>query len=64
MMDNELPVKKPELVLRKLDSLSVDGLNDDIAELEAEILRTRLEIEKRGSARAKADSFFKPERRI
>lgn len=59
MMDDELPVKKPELVLRKLDALSVDGLNDYIAELEAEILRARLEIDKRGSARAKADSFFK-----
>ena len=53
-----LPVKKPELVFRKLDTLSVKALEDYIAELEAEITRARFEIGKRGNARAQAEAVF------
>jgi uncharacterized small protein (DUF1192 family) len=53
------PRKQPELVLRKLDTLSVKGLEDYIIELETEIARVHSEIAKRGSARQNADSFFR-----
>ncbi len=56
--DDDIPLKKPELVLRVLDSLSVAALRDYIAELEAEIERARAEITRRGSARAQADALF------
>jgi uncharacterized small protein (DUF1192 family) len=59
LFDDSLPVKKPELVFRKLDALSVEALKDYIAELKAEILRAEEEIGKRGSAREKAEAFFK-----
>lgn len=58
-IDDDLPVKKPELVFRKLDALSVKALNEYIAELEAEIARARTEIGTRGNARNAAESFFK-----
>lgn len=60
MLFDELdPPKKPETLLRKLDTLSVEGLQEYIAELEAEISRARDEIKRRGSARDKAEAFFK-----
>jgi len=58
-MDEDLPVKKPELVFRKLDTLSVEALKNYIAELKAEIVRAEAEISGRGSARDKAEAFFK-----
>ncbi len=59
MLFDELdPPKKPEIVLRKLDSLSAEGLQDYITELETEIARAREEIIRRGSARDKAEAFF------
>jgi uncharacterized small protein (DUF1192 family) len=57
--DLDPPKKVPELVFRKLDSLSVKALEDYISELKAEIIRCEEEIRKRGSARDKAESFFK-----
>lgn len=57
-MDEELPRKTPDLVLRKLDTLSVAALEAYIGELEAEIARARDEIAKRGNARAAAEAFF------
>lgn len=52
------PQKKAELTFRKLDTLSVEALQEYILELEAEIGRTRAEINKRGSAKAAAEAFF------
>jgi uncharacterized small protein (DUF1192 family) len=62
-LDDSEPVKKPEIILRKLDTLSVKGLEDYIIELEVEITRAKQEITKRGSARSKAEAVFgkKPE---
>jgi uncharacterized small protein (DUF1192 family) len=56
--DLDPPKKKPELVFRRLDTLSVEALKDYIVELKAEIGRTETEIGKRGSARDKAEAFF------
>lgn len=56
--DQALPHKKPELVFRQLDTLSVKALEEYIIELESEIARTRAEIAKRGGARAAAEAFF------
>lgn len=52
------PKKKAELTFRKLETLSVEALQEYIVELEAEIERTRVEIKKRGNAKAAADAFF------
>ncbi len=52
------PQKKAELTFRKLDTLSVQALQEYIGELEAEIERTRAEIKKRGGAKAAVEAFF------
>ncbi len=57
--DLEPAAKKPELVFRKLDDLSVKALEEYILELKAEIARAETEIKKRGSARDTAEAFFK-----
>ncbi len=57
-MDDDLPVKKPEIVLRKLDTLSVKALEDYIIELKEEISRAEGEIKRRGSARDAAEAVF------
>ena len=59
MFDEELPVKKDESVARNLDSLSIDELEDYIAELKGEITRCETEIEKKKSVQEAADSVFK-----
>jgi uncharacterized small protein (DUF1192 family) len=56
--DLDPPKKQPELVFRKLDTLSVKALEEYISELKAEILRAEAEIKKRGSARDKAEAVF------
>jgi len=56
--DLDPPRKPPELLFRKLDTLSVATLETYIGELEAEILRAREEIDKRGGARAAAEALF------
>lgn len=56
--DADIPRKQPELLFRKLDTLSVKALEEYISELEAEIARTRVEIAKRGGAKAAAEAFF------
>ena len=44
---------------RNLDPMSVEELEAYIAELEAEIARVRLDIEKTTKHRSRADSLFK-----
>lgn len=56
--DDDMPKKQPELLFRKLDTLSVKALEEYIAELESEITRAREEIKKRGGAKAAAEAFF------
>lgn len=48
---------KPQL--RNLDPMSVEELEAYIAELEAEIARVRLDIDKKTRHRSSADSLFK-----
>ncbi|HEY8964416.1 MAG TPA: DUF1192 domain-containing protein [Alphaproteobacteria bacterium] len=55
--DNEPQKKKP--TLKKLDSLSIDELNDYIAECMSEIERTKAEIARKKASAAAADTFFK-----
>lgn len=55
--DLEPQKKKPPL--KNLDIMSIEALNDYIADLEAEIARVRAAIAHKQSARASADSFFK-----
>lgn len=49
--------KKPDL--RKLDSLSVDELNDYIGELRDEIVRVEGEIKRKKASAEAASLFFK-----
>ena len=56
--DADGPQKQPELLFRKLDTLSVKALENYISELKAEIIRTKAEISKRGGAKAAAEAFF------
>ena len=55
---DDLPRKaKPPPKL--LDPMGIDELNDYIAELEAEILRVRVEIAAKEKRKSAAESFFK-----
>ena len=55
--ENEPLKKKPQL--KKLDSLSIDELQDYITELKSEITRTEAEIARKKASSAAADMFFK-----
>ena len=55
--ENEPLKKKPRL--KKLDSLSIDELQDYISECKSEIARTEAEIARKKSSAAAADMFFK-----
>jgi uncharacterized small protein (DUF1192 family) len=56
--EDELP--RPKLVVtRNLERMSIDELNDYIAELEAEIARVRADIKKKQSVMAAGAAFFK-----
>ena len=57
--DENRPQPKDQGIPRKLDALSIDGLNDYIGELEAEIERVRAEISKKEKLNLDADKFFK-----
>ncbi|MEQ9170355.1 MAG: DUF1192 domain-containing protein [Rhodospirillales bacterium] len=55
--DLEPQKKKPDL--KNLEVMSIEALNDYIADLEAEIARVRETIKAKEAARQSADSFFK-----
>ena len=55
--DLEPQHKKPSP--KNLDIMSIEALNDYIAEMEAEIARVRQAMEAKESARKNADSVFK-----
>ena len=44
---------------RNLDQMSIEALEEYIAELEAEIARARAVIAEKGDARSEAEGFFK-----
>ena len=59
-MFDDLPKPKPENVFpRAIDELSVSDLQEYIQELEEEIERVRIDIEKKKSSQDAAASFFK-----
>lgn len=59
-MDIDEPTPKPKPVPGgDLSALSIDDLNDYIAELEAEIARVRADIKAKQGAKAHADAVFK-----
>lgn len=55
--DLEIPQKKPEV--RDLEVMSIEALQEYIAEMEAEIERVRAAISSKESARVSAESVFK-----
>lgn len=57
--DEDRPNTKDQSFPRKLDALSIDGLQDYISELEAEIARVREEISKKEQLNVAASKFFK-----
>jgi uncharacterized small protein (DUF1192 family) len=56
---DDLEPQKKKADLKNLEVLSIEALNDYIAELEAEIARVRETIKAKEAARQSADSFFK-----
>ena len=55
--DLEPPKKKPEV--RDLEVMSIEALEEYIAEMEAEIQRVKAAIRAKQSARVSAESVFK-----
>ena len=60
-LDDLEPQKKPK-ELKNLEVMSVDSLNDYIAELEEEIIRVQSAISLKKSAKEGAESFFKKQK--
>lgn len=59
MNPDELDPKPAKPKPKDLEVMSVEGLRNYIAELEAEIERARAAIARKGSARDAADSVFR-----
>lgn len=59
MDTDDLEPQKKKPAKKDLDVLSIEALNDYIAEMEAEIARVRDAIAHKESARNAADAFFK-----
>ncbi|MEI9928350.1 MAG: DUF1192 domain-containing protein [Sphingomonas sp.] len=61
--DDSLPRRKDDLLrqlaVQDLDPLSVEELEERIAALEAEILRSKTRLERAVNHRASADALFK-----
>jgi uncharacterized small protein (DUF1192 family) len=59
MDTDELEPRKQKPKPKDLESMSIEALNDYVAELQAEIERARLMIAGKQSARSAADTVFK-----
>jgi uncharacterized small protein (DUF1192 family) len=59
MDTDDLETRKQKPKPKDLESLSIEALNDYVAELQAEIERARLMIAGKQSARTAADTVFK-----
>lgn len=59
MDTDDLEPTKKKAALKNLEELSIEALSEYIADLEAEIERTRAEIKKKEAARLGAEAFFK-----
>ncbi|MEC9345830.1 MAG: DUF1192 domain-containing protein [Pseudomonadota bacterium] len=58
-MDEEERARTTFFAARDLDDVSVEELQDRIAELEAEIARLKAAIDRKGSVRSAADALFR-----
>ncbi len=59
-LDDDLAREKhPQTFPRKLDGMAVEHMREYIRELEEEIAKVKAEIDKRGGAKAQAESLFK-----
>ncbi len=59
MDTDDLEPPKPKHVAPNLEEMSIEDLQDYIAELEATVVRARAVIQSKESARGAADSVFK-----
>ena len=59
MDTDDLEPRKVKPALKDLEIMSVEALHEYIQELEGEIARARVEIDKKNKARVGAESFFK-----
>lgn len=59
MQDEDLEPRKQKPVVKNLDILSIEALEEYIVELQAEIERVRAEITKKQGARSAAESVFR-----
>lgn len=59
MFDDDLESRKKKPGLKPLDSMSVDELENYIADMRAEIARAEAEIKKKKAYHDAASSFFK-----
>ncbi|MCP5370642.1 MAG: DUF1192 domain-containing protein [Hyphomicrobiales bacterium] len=59
MDTDDLEPRKKKLQLKNLEEMSIEALGAYIADLEAEIARTKEMIAKKEEARRGAESFFK-----
>lgn len=59
MLDDDLDPKTSKPARKNLEPMSIDELKAYIADLEAEIVRTQAEIEKKQAHQNAAAAFFK-----
>mgnify|MGYP003700472363 CR=1 FL=1 len=59
IFDDDEPPKPKGLVPRDLEPMSVEALEDYVAELQTEIERVKTKIDAKQSARGAAEGFFK-----
>lgn len=59
MEDEDLQPREQKPPVKNLDVLSIEALEEYIAELETEIERVRADIAKKQSARSAAESVFR-----
>lgn len=59
MFDDDIDFQKPEPGLKNLEPLSIEELENYIQELESEIERARLDIEKKKKSEEAALAVFK-----
>ena len=59
MFDDDLDPRKPKKVLKKLDSMSLDELDEYIAGLKEEIQRAEVEIGRKKAHMTAASTLFK-----
>lgn len=59
IFEDDEPPKPKGLVPKDLDEMSIEALEDYVAELQTEIERVKTKVAAKQEARGAADSFFK-----